>query len=279
MTLAYRSSARTVRTIGALAIAATIALAFACGGGGDAGEPGSIKGTITVFAASSLADVFNEAGKQFEAKNPATRVTFNFGSSAALATQINEGAPAGVFASANTAQMKVVIAKGNAADARLFATNTLVVVVARGNRSIEAYRDLTRPGLKLVLAAKDVPVGQYARDSLAAATAGGEYGPAFSTHVLANLKSEEANVRAVLTKVQLGEADAGIVYRTDIDAAAADVRQVEIPAKYNIVAEYPVAVTTGSKRPALARAFVDYLLSAEGQAILQKYGFGPMKQP
>ncbi len=266
------------RVFGVLAIAATALFVFACGDGSDAGGPDSIEGGITVFAASSLTDAFNEVGRQFRAEHPGTGVKFSFGSSSALATQINEGAPADVFASANTAQMKAVTNKDNATEAKVFASNALVVVVAKENRSIQSFGDLAKPGLKLVLASKDVPAGQYARDSLAAATAGGEYGSAFSALVLANLKSDEANVRAVLTKVQLGEADAGIVYRTDVGTTAGDIRQVEIPAKYNVVAEYPVAVTTGSKRPALARAFVDYVLSGEGQAILQKYGFGPAGQ-
>ncbi len=276
-TYARAASRRRQLAIGALAtrvLAATALLAVACEPGPKHDEKAAIDGGITVFAASSLTDAFSEIGRQFQADYPGTRVAFGFGSSSALAAQLNEGAPVDVFASANSAQMKVATDRGNATDPIPFATNTLVVVVASDNRSVQSYGDLAKPGLTLVLASRDVPVVLHARESLAAATAGNELGPAFATRVLANLKSDEASARAVLTKVQLGEADAGIVYRTDVGTAAADVRQVEIPAKYNVVAEYPVAVATRTRRPALARAFVDYLLSEKGQAIIQEYGFG-----
>lgn len=249
--------------------------AAACGSGDDSADAtassGAVSGNVTVYAAASLTDVFNEAGKAFEAKHPGTKVQFNFGSSAALATQINEGAPADVFAAANTAQMKVVTDKRNAGEPKEFAINGLVIVAAKGDSRVQSLQDLAKPGLKLVLAAKEVPAGQYAREVLQKAAT--SYGTSFPQQVQANVKSEEPNVRSVLTKVELGEADAGIVYATDV-AAAAGVRTVQVPAEFNVVAEYPIAVLTGAKNRGAADAFVQFVLSPEGQGILAKHGFG-----
>lgn len=234
----------------------------------------ALSGTITIYAASSLTDVFNEMGKAFEAKNKGTKVQFNYGSSAALATQINEGAPADVFAPANNAQMRAVAEKGNVIQPAIFASNDLVVVVAKGNSQVQSFEDLARPGLKLVLAAQEVPVGQYAREALQKAAV--SFGTAFPQRVLANVRSGEPNVRSVLTKVELGEADAGIVYSTDT-ATAENVRTVAIPAEFNVVAEYPIAALKGSRNRDAASGFVAFVLSPEGQAIVRKYGFGEAK--
>ena len=225
----------------------------ACCGNGSGGDSGTIGGEMTVFAASSLSEAFKEVGAAFEKANPGTEVTFSFAASSALAVQINEGAPADVFASADTAQMKNVIDQGNAEGSTVFATNTPVVVVPKDG--------------------KDVPIGRYAREVLAKASGTGGISPDFSDRVLANLKSEEANVRAVLTKVQLGEADAGVVYKTDVGAAANEVRVIEIPTAYNVVAEYPIAVLKASKNQVTAAGFVAFIRSAAGQAIMEKYGF------
>lgn len=235
-----------------------------------------VKGDITVYAAASLTEAFTEAGNQFSKRYPEAKVTFQFAASSALATQINEGAPADVFASADEAQMKNVTDKANATSPRIFAKNQPVVVVPKNSTLVTSFNDLAKPGVKLVLAAANVPIGRYSREILTkASAASGGISPDFSDKALANLKSDEANVRAVLTKVQLGEADAGIVYVTDIGAAANDVRQITIPANYNVVATYPMAVTKATKDSVTAQAFVDYILSAEGQAILKKYGFAP----
>lgn len=248
------------------------ALSACCGNGSD-GDPGTIDGEITVFAASSLSEAFKEVGAAFEKANPGTEVTFNFAASSALAVQINEGAPADVFASADTAQMKNVIDQGNAEGSAVFATNTPVVVVPKDGKAVATFADLAKPGVKLVLAGEDVPIGRYAREVLAKASGTGGISPDFSDRVLANLKSEEANVRAVLAKIQLGEADAGVVYRTDIVAAAGDVRVIEIPAPYNVLAEYSIAVVLGSPNGVTAAAFTAFVRSKDGQAILEKYGF------
>jgi molybdate transport system substrate-binding protein len=267
----------------AIAAIAVTAFAAACGESGQAVDSSSplpavthgIEGEILVSAASSLTDAFTEAGKRFQDLNPKATVTFNFGSSASLATQIDEGVPVDVFASANLDQMKAVADRGNVGDSTIFATNSLVVVVPRGSHQIQSLRDLGKPGLKLVLAAAAVPAGQYAREALRKASTAAGYGPDFSSRVLANVRSEEANVRVVLAKVQLGEADAGIVYRTDVAAAGSDVTAIPIPPEFNVVATYPVAVVKGADNEATARAFVAFLLSPDGQAILQRFGFGP----
>jgi molybdate transport system substrate-binding protein len=234
----------------------------------------AIRGEITVFAASSLTDAFNAIGKGFEGAHPGTKVTFNFGASSALATQINEGAPADVFASADDVNMQVVAGKGGVGTPTPFASNTPVVVAANNSTLVQSFADLATPGMKLVLAAKDVPIGRYARAILSNASSSGGIAPDFAARVLANLKSEEANVRAVLSKVQLGEADAGVVYRTDIAAAAGGVREIAIPQQYNVVAQYPIAAVKRSKNGETAQAFIDYVLSDAGQAILARYGFG-----
>ncbi len=246
----------------------------ACSRGDEGGTAGSaLEGEIAVFAAASLTESFKEIGEAFREANPATEVTFNFAASSALATQINEGAPADVFASADLSQMKVVADEGNVGEAAVFAKNTPVVVVPARGSPVGTFADLAKSDVKLVLAAKDVPIGRYSREILEEASGGGGISADFSTRVLANLKSDEANVRGVLTKVQLGEADAGIVYRTDVAAAAGDVKAIDIPEDYNIVAEYPIATVSDSDNKAAAEAFVAFVRSAEGVAILEKYGF------
>lgn len=234
-----------------------------------------VEGEIAVFAAASLTDAFTELGELFAEKYPDADVTFNFASSSALATQINEGAPAHVFASADLAQMKVVVDAGNAEGDRLFATNKPVVVVPKSGSPVATFEDLAKPGVRLVLAAPEVPVGRYSREILTkASTVPGGVSADFSDKVLANLQSNEANVRAVLTKVQLGEADAGIVYSTDAAIAADTVTVIEVPVAFNVVAQYPIATVDDSNNSSGAAAFVEFILSSEGQAVLSKYGFG-----
>ncbi len=240
-------------------------------------SPGSptavpLEGDLTVFAAASLTDAFTDIGDAFEAANDGVDVQFNFASSSALATQVNEGAPADIFASADNAQMRVVTDAGSAESPLLFATNVLVVVVPPDSE-LQSFEDLAAEGIRLVLAGPDVPVGRYSRQILENASAPGGIAPDFGDRVLANLRSDEANVRAVLSKVQLGEADAGIVYQTDAAIAGDEVRVIEIPETFNVIAEYPIAVTTDSGEAELAAAFVAFVLSEEGQAILRAYGF------
>jgi molybdate transport system substrate-binding protein len=228
------------------------------GGGSGAGSPAEIK----VFAAASLTAAFNELGPRFTAANGGTRVTFNFAGSQALATQIQQGAPADVFASADTANMDKV--KDLVGDPQVFASNLLQIVVEQGNpKGIQGLDDLADPDLKVVLAAPDVPAGRYAAEILGRAG------------VTVKPVSQEDNVKAVVTKVSLGEADAGIVYVTDVTAGGGRVEGVDIPEDQNVVATYPIATVKASKAQDQAQAFMDLVRSPEGQQVLNRYGFLP----
>ena len=233
--------------------------------------------TLTVFAASSLTGAFTEIGKAFEAANPGITVTLNFAGSGALRTQIEEGAPADVFASASGKEMDTLVT-GNFITKdvpQIFLTNKLVVILPANNPSaLEKLEDLSKPGIKLVLAAETVPVGNYARQALDKMN--GSFGTDFKDKVLANIVSNEDNVKQVVAKVQLGEADAGIVYISD-SIAAPDLKSIEIPTDLNVIAKYPIAPLTKSENADLAAKFTEYVLSAEGQAVLQKWGFAPIK--
>ncbi len=235
---------------------------------------------ITVFAAASLTQAFKEIGQEFEAANTNVSVVFNFAGSDKLAQQINQGAPADVFASANAKQIDVVVQAGGASAEQVkpFVRNRLAVIFPADNPAqIASLADLAKPGIKLVLANKSVPVGSYSLDVFAKASQLPEYTASYSPTVLANVVSYEENVKAVLSKVVLGEADAGIVYTSDIVRDSVDkIGRLEIPDALNTLATYPIAATTGAKQPALAEAFVEYVLSPAGQQILRDYGFIPV---
>jgi molybdate transport system substrate-binding protein len=235
--------------------------------------------TLNVFAAASLQDVFTEMGKNFETANPGVKVALNFAGSQQLAQQIAQGAPADVFASANKTQMTAAIKTGRIVSGteKVFVRNRLVVIVPVDNPGkVQSLQDLAKPGLKLVLAAKEVPVGQYALDFLTKTLTDTAFGADYRGAVLKNVVSYEDNVRAVLSKVVLGEADAGIVYTTDVTPdAAPKVTRIDIPDALNTVAVYPIAALAESKQADLAGKFVAYVLSDEGQQILASYGFIP----
>jgi molybdate transport system substrate-binding protein len=236
--------------------------------------------TLVVFAASSLADVFGEIGIAFKTANPGVDVVFNFGSSSTLATQLKDGAPADVFASANTQQMDVARAAGRImGDPATFAKNRLVLAVPIDNPAhVESLHDLARPGVKLVVAGPNVPVRVYTNTMLDKMAKLSEYGEDYRAAVVKNIVSEEDNVRQVTAKLALGEADAGIVYCSDVTPdLATKVIAIPIPDAINTIATYPIAVTSSS--PALAKTFVDYVLSDEGQRILNKWGFIPVRTP
>ena len=233
--------------------------------------------TLTVFAAASLTDAFTEIGAAFDAANPGVTTTFNFAGSQALRTQIEEGAPADVFASANKTQMDAVIAASLITEGtqQNFLTNKLVVILPADNpAALEKLEDLATPGIKLVLAAEEVPVGKYSREAFDLMN--GSFGNDFKDNVLANVVSNEDNVKQVVAKVQLGEADAGIVYTSDA-IAAPDLKTIEIPADLNVIAKYPIAPLVNSENADLAAKFIEYVLSAEGQAVLAKWGFAPVE--
>lgn len=218
---------------------------------------------MTVFAAASLTDAFTELGDAFMAANPEAEVTFNFAASSKLVTQIGEGAPADIFASADLNNMtKLTDAGNNASEPVVFTTNLAEIIVEPGNpEGITGVADLANEDLIVISCAPEVPCGRYAQQILD------------NAGVTVTFDSLEENVRAVVSKVTLGEADAGIVYVTDVINAGDAAEGVEIPADINVVAEYPIAVTKEAPNPETAQAFIDFVLSDEGQAILASYGF------
>jgi len=233
---------------------------------------------LTVFAAASLTDAFNEIGKNFEAANPGVKLVFNYAGSQQLAQQLGQGAPADVFASANAKQMDVAIQAGRivTGTAHTFVRNRLLVIAPKDNPAqIKTLQDLAKPGLKLVFAAKEVPVGQYALDFLDKATKDGSMGADYKTTVLANVVSYEDNVRSVLAKITLGEGDAGIVYSTDAYSLTNKIQSIDIPDKLNTLASYPIAAVTDSAHADLAKKFTEYVFTPEAQTVLVKYGFIP----
>jgi molybdate transport system substrate-binding protein len=247
-----------IRLAAAMAVAA-LALA-ACGDGTTSGGSSGSANEIKVFAAASLTAAFTELGQQYTSANGGTKVSFNFAGSQALATQIQQAAPADVFASADTTNMDKV--KDLVGTPQNFASNLLQIVVEKGNpKGVKTLDDLANPDLKVVLAAPDVPAGKYAAEALNTAK------------VTVKPVSEEDNVKAVVTKVSLGEADAGIVYVTDVTAGGDKVEGVDIPKDQNVTATYPIATVEAGKDK--AQAFMDLVLSDQGQQVLKQYGFLP----
>jgi molybdate transport system substrate-binding protein len=234
-------------------------------------------GTLTVFAAASLTESFTEIKATFEKANPGVTVTYNFAGSQALVTQMTQGAPADVFASADQPNMDNAIKGGVIAGTpQIFVKNKLVIIVPKDNKAgIMTPKDLAKPGIKFDTAQASVPVGTYTQQALDNFSKLPEYGADFKANVNKNTVSQEDNVKAIVQKVQLGEADAGIVYATDAQAAKDKLTLIDIPDAQNVIATYPVAVVKGAKQAALGQKFIAYLLSADGQAILQKYGFAP----
>ncbi len=257
-------------------LAALVAV-FGPGSPGAAAAGGG-RTTLTVFAAASLTDAFADLGKKFEASHAGVEVRFNFGGSQQLATQIENGAQADLFASADGRWMSYVerrnLVQGSPAT---FARNQLVVIVPRSNPArVDRLQDLARRGVKLVLGAESVPVGAYGREAIRRLSRASGFPPDFGRRVLANLASEEENVKLVAAKVQLGEADAGLVYRSDVTPPVArQVKVLELPDSCNVTAGYPVAVVGGTPKAALAAEFVKFLLSPEAQVVLAKHGFLP----
>jgi len=238
--------------------------------------------TLTVMAAASLTETFTELGKMFEAGNPWVTVNFNFSNGQTLAAQLAQGAPADVFASASIKHMDAAVGskRVDADAARAFATNRLVVVFPRENPgAIMQLQDLAKEELVLVLGDKATSVGQYSLDFLDKAAADPNFDPGFKDAVLANVVSYENTVKSVLAKVTLDEADAGIVFITDITPDVVElVDTLEIPDELNTIAIYPIAPINDSASPEMARAFVDFVLSPDGQAVMAKYGFIPVSE-
>jgi molybdate transport system substrate-binding protein len=263
-----------IRALFALPAAALLALT-ACGGSSDDNASGSssgsgtgtqLSGTVTVFAAASLTDVFTGLGDQLEKDNPALDVQFNFAGSSQLATQLTQGAPADVFASANEAQMRVVTDAGlQAGDPAVFTENVLEIAVPRGNPAhVTGLADFADPDLTLAVCAPDVPCGAAAEKVFQVAG------------IDARPDTEEEDVKAALNKVQLGEVDAALVYATDVLAAGDRVEGIEFPEAEQAINEYPICTLKAAPNRDAARAFLDLVTSDEGQQALADAGFrGP----
>ena len=224
---------------------------------------GAVTGNVTVLAAASLKEAFQTIGKDFEATHAGTKVTFSFAGSSALATQINQGAPADLFASAAPANMKTVTDAGNAdGTPSVFARNQLVIVVPRGNpEAITGLADLTRPGLKVALCAEQVPCGAAAKKALAAAT------------VVLTPVTLEQDVKQALSKVKLGEVDAALVYRTDARSAAAEVTGIEFAESAQAVNDYSIVLVKNAPNRAAGQAFLAHVQSDKAIAVLVAAGF------
>jgi molybdate transport system substrate-binding protein len=257
-----------------IALAAIVALTIGMAGCSDStGTTGSaasagsssagVTGQVTVFAAASLTESFTKIGKDFEAVNPATKVVFNFAGSSALATQINDGAPADVFASAAPASIKPITDAGNGVGSpTTFVKNQLVIAVPKGNpKGIKGLSDLTKPGVKVALCAEQVPCGAAAKKALDIAK------------VKLTPVTLEQDVKGALSKVKLGEVDAALVYRTDAKAATAGVEGVEFPESAGAINEYPIIALKGGSNKAGGQAFIAYVLSDKGKSVLTGAGF------
>jgi molybdate transport system substrate-binding protein len=253
-----------------------VAALAGCGGSGGASAGGESEqgGTLTVFAASSLTDAFGELAGIFEKRNPGTEVRQSFESSSTLLAQIQSGAPADVFASAAREELDAAV-KDGLVEGRpeIFARNREVIMVPEDNPAdIQSMRDLARPGTRLVLAEDGVPAADYTVQILENADA--EYGSNFRRDVLSNLVSREADVRASVGRVALGDADATFGYASDYTPDVRDrVRVVRIPEDLNVIATYPIAALKDAKDPELARRWVGLVASEEGQRVLEKWGF------
>jgi molybdate transport system substrate-binding protein len=258
---------RRVRVLLAAPLAVSTVLLAGCGATDDAASGSSPTGkadkTLVVFAAASLTETFTSLGKTFEAANPGVQVKFNFGGSSALAQQITQGAPADVFAAASPATMKVVTDAGLATgQPQVFVRNRLEIAVPPANPGkVAAFKDLANPKLKIVLCAPQVPCGAAAIKALDTAK------------LTVRPVSEEQDVKAALTKVRLGEADAALVYRTDVKAAAGKVTGIDFPEAAKAVNDYPIVTLAKAPQPALATAFVQLVLSEQGKTVLTQAGF------
>jgi len=227
-----------------------------------------------VFAAASLTTVFPQIGAEFTKAHPGTTFKFSFGGTDTLTAQIEQGAPADVFAGASTKYGDELSGKGLIATPQNFATNQLVVVVPASNPAkIKSPKDLSKSGIKLVIGDATVPIGSYTRTVLT--NLDSIYGSGYSDKVLANVVSEEPDVTSIISKVESGEADAGFVYITDALAAGSQVKAIKLPPAAQATAVYPIATVKASKNASLANQFVQFVLAPQAQSMLKSAGFGP----
>jgi len=234
---------------------------------------------LVVFTAASLTGAFSEIADMYEDET-GIKVVSNFDGSQALRTQIEHGAYADVFASANNKQMNALKDLGlmNNSSVSIFTRNKLSLIIPKDNPAeISNLRDIVKPGVKIVIGTKDVPVGDYALQIIDKLGNDSAYGPEYKEKVLANIISQETNVNYVVTKIALGEADVGFAYVSDVTLELSSrVSQIEIPDEYNIIAEYPIGITTESRYAAEALDFINLVKSEEGRAVLERYGFSPV---
>ncbi len=235
---------------------------------------------LIAFTAASLTGAFGEIGQIYKNETNIS-VVFDFDGSQALRTQIENGAYADVFASANKKQMNAVKADGlmDNSSIIIFTKNKLSLIVPKDNPAkISSLKDLAKPGVKIVIGTKDVPVGDYSMQIINKLGNDSAYGPEYKKSVLANIISQETNVNYVVTKVALGEADAGFAYVSDVTKdLASKVNEIPIPNEYNVIAEYPIGMLKDSKYPVESEKFIELITSDEGKAILEKYGFSPVE--
>lgn len=259
-------------------VVAPLVLSILLIGCGDSEDNADEQKILTVYAAASLTDAFTQIGEDFEAANDDVEVRFNFGGSSQLAAQINNGAPGDVFASANVTQMMVVEEAGNLdSELQHFATNSLVVIVSTSSdEEIDALSDLQNDGVMFITAVDGVPIREYTNTVLDNLSTANVYGEGYSAAVFENLVSEESNVRQVVVKVSLGEADAAIVYASDVTPDVADsLTVIPIPVEYNVVVTYPIAVLKQSEDKDLAQRFVTFVLAAD--TTLTEWGLQPVE--
>ena len=233
--------------------------------------------TLNVFAAASLTESFKEMAANYQQAHSNVKLVFNFAGSQALVQQISNGAPADIFASADQTNMQKASAAGLVVSPQVFAKNKLVLIIPVSNPGkITTLKDLANKGIKIDIGASSVPAGKYSLQVFANMGKAADYGPTYVSALKANIVSQEDNVKAVVQKVQLGEVDAGFVYKTDVTATVANkVQVIDIPDNFNVIASYPIAVTKNSTHQSDAQAFVQYVLSPAGQTVLSKYKFLP----
>ena len=269
---------RQVRSALLLFVMLCTLLLAACGGtttGTGTTTTTTAKTTLNVFAAASLTESFKAIATKYQQAHPNITIKLNFAGSQILEQQIASGAGADVFASADQVNMKKASDAGLVGTAQVFVKNRLTVIIPAGNPGkINSLKDLARKGVKIDIEAPAVPAGKYSLQALDKMAQSSDYGPAYESAVKANFVSQETDVKSVVNKVQLGEVDAGFVYVTDVTTAVTSkLKMITIPDNFNVIAQYPIAVTKSSAHASDAQAFVQYVLSSPGQDVLQQYHF------
>ncbi|MBE9565997.1 MAG: molybdate ABC transporter substrate-binding protein [Proteobacteria bacterium] len=264
-----------MRTFAFLLILLSLLLSLAAAG------PVAADRTLTVFGAASLTEFLGETKTIFERAHPDVTLRLNLASSSRCRIQIEQGAPADVFLSANTNNMTPLVEANLAESPTIFAHNRLVIITPGNNPAdLRTPADLAKPGIVLITCAPQVPIGRYTRTVIDNMDCSGDYGPDFAQRVLANVRSEEPTVKGIVAKVHLGEADAGICYASDVTPAVRpDVRVIDIPDTVNVIADYPIAVLRNTRQRPLAREFVQFIMSPQGQQLLAHHGFIPVQPP